>query len=148
MLEKDDIKKLFLILQARYGHKWTTAYDDPEMLTVAVNEWHRELKGFRAEDIRTGLDIWNDGWPPSLPEFAECCLPDLEELGFNVEQEVRERLPSYKYLARDAHEEHQRMKKEQEIRQDVIAELLVVARGVIKEQGVQTMLTSEKRLLS
>jgi len=78
-MEQTDIKKLFAVLQARYGHKWTSAYDDPMVVSIAVQEWHRGLQEAKPDDIRRGLDRWQDAWPPSLPEFMQACRQTPEE---------------------------------------------------------------------
>jgi len=91
MLNKTDIQKLFLLMQARYGHKWTSNYDDPEVVKVAVNEWLRGLKEFPADWIHRGTVNWKGDWPPSLPEFQKACLPSFKELGFDLFKEAEKR---------------------------------------------------------
>lgn len=73
MLEITDIKKLFAVMQARYGHRWTSTFDDPQVIRVAVNEWHRELKNFSPEDLRRGIQSAPVDWPPTLPQFKASC---------------------------------------------------------------------------
>jgi len=41
---------------------------------TAVAEWADGLAGITAEQIKRGLDTWDDPWPPSLPEFRAACL--------------------------------------------------------------------------
>jgi hypothetical protein len=65
------IAALFKKLQARYGHKWTSAIEGIERL--AVREWSQGLAGCTADQIKHGLDTWNNAWPPSLPEFQQAC---------------------------------------------------------------------------
>ena len=77
MLEPSDIKKLFAVLQARYGQRWTSVYDDPALMRIALSEWHRELKGLNPEDIRRGLTALDQDWPPTLPQFVTACRPRL-----------------------------------------------------------------------
>lgn len=40
---------------------------------MAVNEWSIGLSGLTGEQIKKGLDTWQESWPPSLPEFREAC---------------------------------------------------------------------------
>ena len=77
MLDHADIKKLFTVLQARYGHKWTSTYDDPALMRIALSEWHRELRNLAPEDIRRGLTACDQDWPPTLPQFVAACKPLL-----------------------------------------------------------------------
>lgn len=135
-LTTEDIAKLFAVLQARYGHKWTTAYDDPDIMRIAVREWHRELHGFRPEDIRAGLESWREPWPPSLPEFVDACMPDLHELGYDINRLIRERLPRYDFLAQNANDENRRRQESEKIRSEVISEAKKSARELIGQRGV------------
>ena len=136
MLEYSDIKKLFLVLQARYGHRWTTTYQDAEIMRVAVSEWHRVLKGFRPEDIRRGIESIPDDWPPTLPQFARACLPSLEELGIDPRKEIAKRLPAYFYEADNAKEAARRERVKNEISADVIASLQADALLAVQASGV------------
>lgn len=140
MLEQTDVKSLFLVMQAHFGHKWTTTYDDPQVMRVAVTEWHRVLKGFRPEDIRRAIEEWAGDWPPSLPEFARLCLPPLETLGYAIEAEVRRREPQYHYVAQDGREEQRRRSTREKIRQDVEDEFIVLALRQVRDKGIESLL--------
>ena len=37
-------------------------------------EWSHGLAGLTGEQIRRGLDTWQEAWPPSLPEFRRACM--------------------------------------------------------------------------
>lgn len=37
-------------------------------------EWAQGLGGLSGEQIRRGLDSWQEPWPPSLPEFRRACV--------------------------------------------------------------------------
>ena len=84
MLKRTDIQKLFLIMQARYGHKWTSNHDDPQVITIAIDEWLRGLNCFPEAWIARGLEDWTGDWPPSLPEFQKACLPEAVDVGQNL----------------------------------------------------------------
>lgn len=90
------IAALFKKLQARYGHKWSTAIEGIEK--VAVNEWAEGLAGLSGDQIKHGLDNWNESWPPSMPEFKNVCLnKGINEFGLDYVPECyretkRERL--------------------------------------------------------
>lgn len=76
------VTALFKKLQARYGHKWSTAIEGIEK--VAVTEWAEGLAGLSGEQIKTGLDTWDNDWPPSMPEFKNACLKkQVNEFGLN-----------------------------------------------------------------
>ena len=62
---------LFKRFQARYGHKWVSVIEGIEQTVVA--EWSKGLSGFTADEIKVGLIVWCDPWPPSLPEFKSAC---------------------------------------------------------------------------
>jgi hypothetical protein len=38
-----------------------------------MDEWAIGLGGMSGEQIRTGLDTWDEPWPPSLSEFRAAC---------------------------------------------------------------------------
>ena len=90
------IAALFKKLQARYGHKWSTAIEGIEQ--TAVTEWAEGLAGLSGGQIKHGLDNWNADWPPALPEFKNACLnKGVNEFGLDYVPECyretkRERL--------------------------------------------------------
>jgi hypothetical protein len=65
------VSALFKKLQARYGHKWTSAIDGIERTAVA--EWSAGLAGITPEQITVGLAAWSADWPPSMDEFRNAC---------------------------------------------------------------------------
>lgn len=75
-LPKHWISALFKKWQARYGHKWVSAIDGIEEL--AVNEWAQVLEGITGEQIAYGLELWEESWPPSAPEFKAACLGSVK----------------------------------------------------------------------
>lgn len=65
------VAAIFKKFQARYGHKWTSAIEGIERM--AVSEWSEGLAGYTADEIKEGLERWNNIWPPALPEFQKAC---------------------------------------------------------------------------
>ena len=63
---------LFAKLQGRYGTKFVAQFEGIER--VAMDEWAQGLSGITGEQIATGLRLWQEDWPPSLPEFRNACL--------------------------------------------------------------------------
>lgn len=137
MLDPSDIKKLFAVLQARYGHRFASWLDDPEVARIAVAEWHRELKGFRPEDIRRGLESVPDDWPPTLPQFAKACLPDLTGTWVDdkVQAEYRRRLPSYYWEPDSAREAARRKRVAEELFEAIVDDAEREILELIREHG-------------
>ena len=148
MLKPIDIKKLFSVLQAHYGHKWTTAYDDQEIMTIAISEWHRVLKGFRPDDLRHGIESWAGEWPPTLPEFARACIPE-GFFGDTIHAEVQRRIPRYRFIAENAFEESKRADSAKKIHEAVIADSVVAALRDIAKRGVEPCMleNQEQRMI-
>ena len=42
-------------------------------IEVAIKEWGNGLAGLTADDVKRGLEVWQEDWPPSLPEFKKAC---------------------------------------------------------------------------
>ncbi len=139
MLSKEDIKKLFAVLQARYGHKWTTAYADQNIMKIAVNEWHRELQGFRPEDLRDGITRLDDDWPPTLPQFVKACLPPLSSLGIDIEPIVQSKIPKYHYEPGNPQEASRREREKIATREEVKKEAIKDAIKRINEDGIKML---------
>ena len=38
-----------------------------------MTEWASGLGDLKPEELRRGLDTWQEAWPPSLPEFHAAC---------------------------------------------------------------------------
>lgn len=144
MLEKSDIKKLFSVMQARYGHRWTTTYQDDDMMRIAVAEWHRELKGFRPEDIRRGLESVPDDWPPTLPQFAKACLPDLSGTWIEdkVQAEYRRRLPSYYWEPDGPREAARRKRVAEELWESICDDAEREMLEIIRENGTEAAIAA------
>lgn len=54
-----------------YGHKWTSIAESDD------GTWLAGLQDLTPENIAIGLGALlqsGDEWPPSLPEFRDCCL--------------------------------------------------------------------------
>lgn len=39
-----------------------------------MDEWRKVLGGMTGRQIEHGLECWKNEWPPSAPEFRDCCL--------------------------------------------------------------------------
>lgn len=68
----ETIKFLFVKFHARYGGKWTSQYP-PDLLPAMREEWLDALNTMTAEDIKRGLDTWQEDWPPNIVEFKKAC---------------------------------------------------------------------------
>ena len=44
------------------------------MRELAVEEWGKRLAGLTGEQIKHGLDAWDDKWPPNAETFRKACL--------------------------------------------------------------------------
>ena len=86
------------------------------------------------------LETWAGEWPPTLPEFARCCLPPLDELGYDIDAQAKRIAPRYYYEIQNAHEESVRRKRYEEVRNDVEERVLVEVLREIQTQGVETLL--------
>ena len=64
--------EIFKVLQARYLGKFSTPIRGIE--EKAADEWSLGLAGVTHAQLKHGLDAWNEEWPPSLPDFRNCCL--------------------------------------------------------------------------
>ena len=88
------VSALFLKFQRRYPHKWASAIDGDEEGTI--KEWANYLAGLTGEQIKHGLESWDEDWPPSAIEFRKCCLGEgkkLNEHGLDyVPEYLRERI--------------------------------------------------------
>ena len=71
-MPREWVAVLFAKLQGRYGTKFMAQFEGIER--VAMDEWAQVLSGIAGEQIATGLRLWQEDWPPSLPEFRNACL--------------------------------------------------------------------------
>lgn len=86
------VSELFIRLQARYGHKWTSSIDGIE--EVAVQEWSESLAGLTGEQIKTGWAEWKESWPPAAPEFKAACIgKKLNDFGLDYVPECYRNRP-------------------------------------------------------
>lgn len=67
---------IFKRLQARYGTKWVSSIDGVE--EEAIVEWGRGLGGLTGEQIKHGLEQWQEDWPPCMSEFVNACKDKKE----------------------------------------------------------------------
>jgi hypothetical protein len=137
MLSKTDIGKLFAELQARYGHKWTTAYNDPEAMRIAINVWHRDLQGFNPQDLRRALTQWDDVWPPNLPELVKLVVePHLEDLVPDLQQRIKAHRPRYYFEPTSAAECARRDKADNEATRSVIKQARIDSLALVNAVGL------------
>ena len=87
---------LFSKFQVRYGHKWTSALPTPELIRLGTSEWAKELSGVTVEQVKNGLDNWDNEWPPSCVEFRKVCTGANSELHNTGAYKLFERLPKPK----------------------------------------------------
>lgn len=62
---------IFKRLQARYGTKWVASIEGIE--DVAIKEWSDGLRGLSGDQIKHGLEKWQEEWPPCMSEFVTTC---------------------------------------------------------------------------
>ena len=70
-----------------YGHKWTSIAEADD------GTWLAGLQDLTPENIAMGLGALlqsGDEWPPSLPEFRDCCL------GVTSDEDWRHKTAAYK----------------------------------------------------
>ena len=69
------IDRVFLRLAAIYGNAWRKAYTNNEFLQFTKREWLDGLAGYEEQLLYRAVAISreNNKFPPSLPEFIECC---------------------------------------------------------------------------
>ena len=69
------IDRVFLRLAAIYGNAWRNAYKNNEFLQFTKREWLDGLAGYEEQLLYRAVAVSreNNKFPPSLPEFIECC---------------------------------------------------------------------------
>ncbi|WP_419420709.1 Vir protein [Legionella sp. D16C41] len=69
------IDTLFTRLGAIYGYIWWSSFQSEHALTVTKKEWSSALQRFDNRTIRDALLIFRERhhFPPTLPQFIECC---------------------------------------------------------------------------
>jgi hypothetical protein len=45
-----------------------------ELTRLAVSEWSDRLADVTGEQVKQGLDMWREDWPPSADEFRKVCM--------------------------------------------------------------------------
>jgi len=58
-----------------------------------MTEWRAGLAGVTGEQIRHGLETWQEPWPPSLPEFRHACLGQSTGSDWEHSGEAYKRFP-------------------------------------------------------
>lgn len=51
----------------------SSAYPTQISLDIALDEWAEGLANLSGSDVKRGLEVWQEAWPPSLPEFKKAC---------------------------------------------------------------------------
>ena len=64
---------IFSRMQAKYGHKWASAYPTKEQVKLGMRAWEMTLGGLDISDIERGFSQWKGDWPPSDEEFLKAC---------------------------------------------------------------------------
>lgn len=72
-INRADMVKLFSRMQARYLHRWTSAFPTRQLVDLAIAEWMSVLNGLSVADFDRGLAQWGGEWPPSAMEFKTAC---------------------------------------------------------------------------
>ena len=115
-LERRWVAGIFKKLQARYGHRWTSAIEGIE--ETAVIEWGQCLAGLDADQIRRGLDEWDDDWPPSAPSFRKACVGRYKfDPGSMAQIYEGKRIPKERRISNGVRDPEQAKEKLGEIRQ-------------------------------
>lgn len=72
-LPESRVLRIFTRLRVRYGHKWLSLIEDPEIHKLTVADWQGRLSGLTDEQIIVGLDNLPNDWPPTVDEFRLLC---------------------------------------------------------------------------
>ena len=109
------ISALFLKFQRRYPHKWSSAIDGDEAGTA--QEWAEYLAGLTGEQIKHGLESWQEDWPPSAIEFRRVCLsekPKINEFGLDYVPECYREYPRITDRARILSSDERNLNREKQ----------------------------------
>lgn len=70
---------LFTRLGAMYGQLWWNNYRTESLLLLAKQEWSEGLQRFDNQILKEVLVTYREQktYPPSLPQFVECCKAAL-----------------------------------------------------------------------
>lgn len=71
------IDRLFLRFSAMYGHVWLSIYKTEAYLDYTKKMWLDALLKFEDKSIEYALQLCLNKYtfPPTLPQFIECCKP-------------------------------------------------------------------------
>ena len=69
------VDHLFLKLAAIYGNAWKNLYKSSDFLQFSKQEWLESLVVFEVPHIYAAIALCRESYrfPPSIPEFVECC---------------------------------------------------------------------------
>jgi hypothetical protein len=86
-ITREDIKRLYLHFAALFGSKFTSAFQDDEIMALWVVHWHDGLKDMPRKALNFALERVKLSclWSPTLAEFRSHCekfcgLPDVEQV--------------------------------------------------------------------
>ena len=92
---------------------------DDGILKTAINEWSEVLGGLTGDQIKHGLESWQEDWPPSAIEFKRICLsekPKVNEFGLDYVPECYRESPRItdrtRILSNDARDLSREQQKE------------------------------------
>lgn len=85
---KENIKELFMLMKANYGHKWTSNMKEEGELKITARLWLFHFHTHSKETLHTALSycFLRYDWPPTVKEFRE------QIRLVRVEHQVRSRL--------------------------------------------------------
>lgn len=72
-LSEDWVSAIFAKFRGRYGPQWTSRYASDKEYQIAKREWGEVLATMTGEQIRRGLEYWDDNHPPNAYEFRQAC---------------------------------------------------------------------------
>jgi len=70
------LDRLFAVLTAVYGQKWTSLVIDEQMLNDMQQVWGHHLRDVDLDQMKTALDrlpTEYPNWPPTVGQFLELC---------------------------------------------------------------------------
>ena len=70
------LDRLFAVMTAVYGQKWSSLVIDEQMLNDMQQVWGHHLRNVDLDQMKLALDILPKeypNWPPTVGQFAELC---------------------------------------------------------------------------
>ena len=70
------LDRLFAVMTAVYGQKWTSLVIDEQMLNDMQQVWGHNLRNVDLDQMKLALDRLPreyPNWPPTVGQFAELC---------------------------------------------------------------------------